>query len=114
MFRNYLLNHAFAILKHQKLFSFLNIFGLALGLASAILIFLYVSDELRYDTMQPYYKDTYRVGFTYIDPEWPALMTIRFHRVFSCGTSKIIEAKCYKATRIDYIGYPTSLDYKPD
>src|SRR5215813_8910740 len=66
MFRNYLLI-TFRNFKNQKLFSLLNIFGLALGLASAILIFLYVNDELRYDTMQPYYKDTYRVGTTYID-----------------------------------------------
>ena len=68
MFRNYLLI-TFRNFKGQKLFSLLNIFGLALGLASAILIFLYVNDELRYDTMQPYYKDTWRVGCTFINPD---------------------------------------------
>ncbi len=68
MFRNYLLI-TLRNFKRQKLFSLLNIFGLALGLASAILIFLYVSDELRYDTMQPYYKDTYRIGSIFINPD---------------------------------------------
>jgi putative ABC transport system permease protein len=55
MIKNYLLI-AFRNFKRQKLFSLLNIFGLALGLSSAILIFLYVSDELRYDVMHPNYK----------------------------------------------------------
>ena len=65
MLRNYLLV-TLRNFKRQKFFSLLNIFGLALGLASAMFIFLYVSDELRYDTMQPHYKDTYRIGMTYI------------------------------------------------
>ncbi|HYI78243.1 MAG TPA: ABC transporter permease, partial [Chryseolinea sp.] len=51
--------------QRQKLFSLLNMFGLALGLASAILIFLYVSDELQYDVMHPHYTNTYRVGCTF-------------------------------------------------
>ncbi len=48
--------------QRQWVFSMLNMFGLALGLASAIFIFLYVSDELQYDTMHPHYKNTYRHG----------------------------------------------------
>ena len=68
MFKNYLLI-AVRNFKRQKLFSFLNIFGLALGLASAILIFLYVSDELTYDVMHPAYKNTYRVGATFKNPD---------------------------------------------
>jgi putative ABC transport system permease protein len=65
MLRNYLLI-TLRNFRRQKLFSLLNIFGLALALASAMFIFLYVSDELRYDTIQPHYKDTYRIGTTYI------------------------------------------------
>src|SRR5947207_13371761 len=64
MIKNYLLI-AFRNFKRQKLFTLLNMFGLALGLASAILIFLYVSDELRYDVMHPNYKNTYRIGDTW-------------------------------------------------
>jgi hypothetical protein len=45
MLRNFILV-ALRNFRRQKLFSVLNMFGLALGLASAILIFLYVSDEL--------------------------------------------------------------------
>ena len=61
MIRNFLII-ALRNFQRQKLFSLLNMFGLALGLASAILIFLYVSDELQYDVMHPYYNNTYRVG----------------------------------------------------
>ena len=110
MFRNYLLI-TYRNFKGQKLFSSLNIFGLALGLASAILIFLYVSDELRYDTMQPYYKDTYRIGCTFINPDGQRFdNTVApgyFIRYLKDNRSEIIHA-----TRVDYIGYPTSLNYK--
>jgi putative ABC transport system permease protein len=111
MFRNYLLI-TFRNFKNQKLFSLLNIFGLALGLASAILIFLYVNDELRYDTMQPNYKDAYRVGTTFIDPNGQRFDNTSapgfFLRYLKDNRSGILHA-----TRIDYIGYPTSLNYKP-
>ena len=111
MFRNYLLI-ALRNFKRQKLFSLLNIFGLALGLASAILIFLYVSDELRYDSMQPYYKDTYRVGTTFINPDGQ-----RFDNTVAPGFFlrylKDNRSEVLYTSRIDNIGYPTSLNYKP-
>ncbi len=111
MFRNYLLI-TLRNFKRQKLFSLLNIFGLALGLASAILIFLYVSDELRYDTMQPHYSDTYRVGCTFTNPDGQT-----FDNTVSPGFFiqylKDNRSEVLQATRIDYIGYPTSLNYKP-
>lgn len=48
MFRNYLLV-AWRNLRRQKGFSFINISGLAIGIACCILIFLYINDELSYD-----------------------------------------------------------------
>jgi putative ABC transport system permease protein len=110
MFRNYLMI-AFRNFGRQKLFSTLNIFGLGLGLASAILIFLYVSDELRYDRMQPFYKDTYRIGCTFISPDGQrndnTVSPGFFLRYLRDNRSEVIQS-----TRIDYIGYPTSLHYK--
>jgi putative ABC transport system permease protein len=110
MFRNYLLI-TLRNFKRQKLFSLLNIFGLALGLASAILIFLYVSDELRYDTMQPYYKDTYRVGCTFTNPEGQhfdnTVAPGMFLRYLKDNRSEVLYT-----SRIDNVGYPTSLNYK--
>jgi len=48
MFKNYLLI-AWRNLKNSKVFSFINIAGLAIGLATCLLILLYVTDELSYD-----------------------------------------------------------------
>jgi putative ABC transport system permease protein len=53
---------AFRNIKRQKFYSFTNIFGLSVGMASTILILLYVADELSYDK---FHKDSdliYRVG----------------------------------------------------
>ncbi|MBL0742493.1 ABC transporter permease [Chryseolinea lacunae] len=110
MLRNYL-TIALRNFQRQKLFALLNMFGLALGLASAILIFLYVSDELQYDVMHPYYKNTYRIGSRF---------TNREGQVFDNTTSPGFWLKRLKETRsevvngvrIDYIGYPTSLHHK--
>lgn len=111
MLRNYLVI-ALRNFRRQKLFSLLNIFGLSLGLACAILIFLYVSDELRYDTMQPYYGNTYRVGCTFTNPNGQ-----RFENTVAPGLFmrylKDNRSEILYTSRIDNIGYPTSLNYKP-
>ena len=110
MFRNYLLI-ALRNFKRQKLFSLLNIFGLALGLSSAILIFLYVSDELSYDVMHPDYKNTYRIGTTFKNPDGQTFdNTVSpgfFIKYATDNRSEVLHA-----TRIAYIGYPTSLHDK--
>lgn len=36
---------AFRAIKHQRMYTFINIFGLAVGLACAIVIFLFVQNE---------------------------------------------------------------------
>lgn len=50
MFKNYL-KIAWRSLKKQPFFTFLNTFGLAIGMAGALLISLYIYDELSYDKM---------------------------------------------------------------
>src|SRR4030065_460534 len=45
----------------NKLFNSINIFGLAIGLASCILILLFVTDELSYDRFHTNAKRVYRV-----------------------------------------------------
>lgn len=57
MFRNYC-KTAFRNLARSKAYSFINIAGLSLGLACAILIMLYVQDELSYDR---FHKDADRI-----------------------------------------------------
>ncbi|MEM8927525.1 MAG: ABC transporter permease, partial [Bacteroidota bacterium] len=50
MFKNYL-KIAWRSLKKQPFFTFLNTFGLAIGMAGALLISLYIHDELSFDKM---------------------------------------------------------------
>jgi putative ABC transport system permease protein len=110
MIKNYLLI-ALRNFQRQKLFSLLNMFGLALGLASAILIFLYVSDELQYDSMHPYGRDMYRVGCTVTNPDGQ-----NFENTATPGywtrQLKETQTEVLQNVLIDNIGYPTSLHHK--
>jgi predicted permease len=60
MVRNYILVAIRNILR-QKAFSFINIFGLAIGLACTLLIFLWIQDELSFDKFHANSSTLYRV-----------------------------------------------------
>ncbi|HWZ03368.1 MAG TPA: ABC transporter permease [Mucilaginibacter sp.] len=60
MFKNYLTS-AFRSLKRFRLFTLLNIFGLATGMACSILIFLWVQDERSYDKFNDAPAQLFRV-----------------------------------------------------
>lgn len=60
MIRNYL-TIAIRNLLRNKVFSFINIFGLALGLACSMFILLWVEDELTWDRFHPNIDRLYRV-----------------------------------------------------
>ena len=95
----------------QKVFSFINIIGLAIGLAGALLIIGYITDELSYDTIHPHSENTYRIGV---------------HRIFEDGnetnyssapamwSSQLKEnyPEVESVTRSMWFGYPASLHHK--
>ncbi|MEI9921648.1 MAG: ABC transporter permease [Bacteroidota bacterium] len=60
MFRNYL-KLAFRNLSRQKAFSIINITGLAVGLASSLMILLWVQDELSFDKFHSKADRMYRI-----------------------------------------------------
>ena len=60
MLRNYILT-AYRNLLRNKIFSLINISGLAVGMAACILITQYVVFERSYDTFHDHYKDLYRL-----------------------------------------------------
>ncbi|SDB48857.1 putative ABC transport system permease protein [Flavobacteriaceae bacterium MAR_2010_188] len=62
MLRNYLHTAWRNIIKRKGIF-FINIFGLAIGIASCLLIFMFVSDELSYDTFNDKADQIARVVF---------------------------------------------------
>ena len=60
MIRNYLKVAVRNLLK-QKGYTFINILGLAVGIAASVLIFLYVTHELSYDNFHEKAERTYRI-----------------------------------------------------
>ncbi|MFC5410245.1 ABC transporter permease [Larkinella bovis] len=64
MLRNYV-KIAFRNLWRNKVFSGINVFGLAVGLASCLLLFLYISHELSYDAFHRNADRTVRVVMEY-------------------------------------------------
>ena len=61
MFRNYL-KITLRNLKRHKIFSFINIFGLSIGLACSVLILLFVKNELSYDSFHKNADRIYRLS----------------------------------------------------
>src|SRR5262245_18982968 len=67
MFRNYFKTAWRNLWKH-RLFSFINISGLAIGLCSCMLIIMYVRDELSFDIFHKNGNRLYRITQTISDP----------------------------------------------
>jgi len=68
MIKNYFIT-AFRNLRRNKVYSIINIVGLSLGLACAMLIMLYVNDEVSYDRFLPNVGNIYRVVYKDIKPD---------------------------------------------
>ncbi|HYJ37736.1 MAG TPA: ABC transporter permease [Chitinophagaceae bacterium] len=68
MIYNYL-KIAFRNLKKYKFISFINLFGLTVGLACCILILVYILHELSYDKYHPNADRVYRVTRSFNNPE---------------------------------------------
>ncbi len=71
MFRNYF-KTALRNLVRNKVYSFINISGLSLGLACAMLIVLYVKDETSYDRFHANVKNIYRITVKSLNPDGSA------------------------------------------
>jgi len=68
MIKNYL-KIAYRNLVKYKFISFINIFGLTVGLACCMLILTYILNELSYDKYQPNADRVYRVTRTFLNPQ---------------------------------------------
>jgi putative ABC transport system permease protein len=60
MFKNYL-KIAWRNIKRQKVYSAINVIGLAIGLSSSLILFFYVRDDLTYDRFHEHFNSIYRV-----------------------------------------------------
>ncbi|MGH2565214.1 MAG: ABC transporter permease, partial [Ginsengibacter sp.] len=88
MFRNYF-KTAFRNLWKNKIFSFINIMGLALGLACSLLIILWVKNEYRVDAfhkngsqLYSIYENQYRDGDISAFYGGPGVMADEMKRVY--------------------------------
>ena len=72
MIRNYL-KIAFRNLMKYKFISFINLFGLTVGLSCCFLILTYILHELSYDKFQPGAAQVYRVTRTFNNPQTGAI-----------------------------------------
>src|ERR1700688_3167621 len=68
MYKNYF-KTAIRNLFRNKVYSFINIAGLSLGLACCMLIFLYSKDELTYDRFHKNKDNIYRIVATVTNPQ---------------------------------------------
>ncbi len=68
MFKNYF-KTALRNIRRDKIFSFINIFELAVGMACSLLIFLFVKDELCYDKFNTDSDDIYRVVKDFVNED---------------------------------------------
>ena len=70
MFKNYL-KIAWRNIKRQKVYSAINVIGLAIGLSSSLILFFFVRDDLTYDRFHEHINSIYRVvGHTRDAQRW--------------------------------------------
>jgi len=95
----------------DKVYTLINISGLAIGLAGAILIFGYIIDELNYDMVHPYAKNTYRIGTHYISEDGSE-ETYSFAPPLWSSQLEEQYPDIQSILRTMWFGYPTSINYK--
>ena len=126
MFQNYL-RIALRNLSRNKLFSIVNIFGLATGMACSLLIFLWVRDERSFDRFNVNADKIYRLTAKLGDAEAavvppPLAAAIKseipgvknatrlsaLHRIVTVGTKKFDEKRMYFADSnfLNMFSYP--------
>ncbi len=110
MFKNFLLISLRNFLRN-KTYTFINISGLAVGIASATLIFLFVYDEVTFDSIHPNNEQLYEIGVSVISKNgnkesfgvvpggWPLTLKDKFHEIESI-------------TRLGAFGFPASIHDK--
>jgi putative ABC transport system permease protein len=111
MLLNYLLL-AVRNLKKQRGYSIVNALGLAIGLASAMFIFLYVQDELFFDQAHPKANNTYRLGYKIENQNGE----VEAYPASPAGWDNYIKDNYQGITEITSFtstGMPTSISYEP-
>jgi putative ABC transport system permease protein len=103
MFRNYLKTAIRNFVKHKGI-SFINIFGLAVGVACCLMIILYVLDEISYDRHHEKSEQIYRIGIDGF------INNMAFHGAITCApmAQTLVHEfpEVTAATRLRNFGFP--------
>ena len=110
MLRNYFLT-AIRSFSRQKAFSLINISGLAIGIASALLIFLYISNELSFDTIHPDADQVYRIGHVYTAEDGSTSRQPYVPGGWGEGLEEQYP-EVLESARSFWFGYPVSVNYE--
>jgi len=105
----------------DKFYSIINIFGLAIGLASTLLIIVFIQDELSYDKFHRKSENIYRIGYevslgvgskiivssphrlaTALKTDFPELENVIHFSRLNAGEVKVDEKK-FRETRISFV-----------
>jgi len=103
MFQNYVRVAVRNLIKH-KLFSAINIIGLAVGLAACVLISLFVRDELTYDTQWHNADRIYRLTVTFDIPGRPPIVTAQAQGPARAALKSYFPEEIDKVTRFANLG----------
>lgn len=94
MFKNHM-KIAIRNIQRQKLFSFINIFGLAIGIATCMVIFLWVQNEVSYDSFHSNVDRIYRIERELFRDEvfarWP-IVSAKYKQALIDDYPEIIDA----------------------
>jgi predicted permease len=117
MFKNYL-KIAFRTIKKHKGYSFINITGLAVGIACCTLILLWVQDELSFDKFHKNHKQIYRTAIN-IKGQWSSTTPWALAPIFKQEYSEVQRATRYRTnnllfTAVDKSFYERTAFVDPD
>lgn len=103
-------------IQKRKLYSFINAFGLSIGIAFCMLIWLFIRDELSFDQFHENKKDIYRIeaiSYNYWTPDLPAEERWSREAWLQTGLSKAIQDECPEVLRsARFSGYDATFTYK--
>ena len=128
MFKNYL-KIAIRNIKKQKFYSFINVFGLATGIAASLLIVLFIINELQYDNFHTKRDRIYRIisdvhfgdnDFTFPVAPAPLAAALRLEfpeventvRIRKQGSFLVRPAESAENIKVDDLGFVDSTFFK--
>ncbi|MGD8777465.1 MAG: ABC transporter permease [Ignavibacteria bacterium] len=101
MFKNYVIT-SIRYLRRNKSYSLINIGGLSIGLASCLLIFYFLGNELSYDEFHTDYKNIYRINSDYFSSAGESVHMLNTPPALAPGVRRVIP-EIERSSRLRYV-----------